>query len=200
MLKFILKKKSDGSQLEVASFNEMAEGDAWVARITASGKYGRNDISLLEVDLESHGLLPEQAASSEVSTTPKLDAEGNPVMDQQEPPQPVMQTLYHFAREWEVEIIDVTLENAHQNKIQSRAAIRTKCLMLIDEIASINKDSGATDVTMDTIFMTPSFQGICLALLTGAPGTAKRLMIANGPSLYPQATVDLFVAKLAELE
>ncbi len=111
MLKFILKKKSDGSPLEVGSFNEMAEGDAWVARITGPGTYGRNeDISVLESDLEAEGLLAENATTSEVSDQPKLDGEGNPVMDNQDPPQPVMQMLYHFAREWEVEVVDITQE------------------------------------------------------------------------------------------
>lgn len=176
-LKFKIKQK-DNSISHEAIFNSMLEGDSWVAQNALA--FGRPDLSLKENDLAKYGFTPEQAASTET------DIDGLP--------------LYHFPKEWSVEIVDITLEDTQKNKVQDRASVRAKCLALVDEIASINKDSGATDVTMDTIFMTPSFQGICLALLTGAPGTAKRLMITNGPSLYPQATVDLFVSKLAELE
>lgn len=176
-LKFKIKQK-DNSISHEGVFDSMVEGDAWLAQNALA--FGRPDLSLKENELAKYGFTPEQAASTETGI------DGLP--------------LYHFPKEWSVEIVDITADDIQQNKVKSRAEVRFACLKLVDEIASINKDSGATDVTMDTIFMTPSFQGICLALLTGAPGTAKRLMIANGPSLYPQATVDLFVAKLAELE
>jgi hypothetical protein len=196
MLKFILKKKSDGSTLEVGSFNEMAEGDAWVARITGPGTYGRNqDISVFESDLEAEGLLAANATSSEVSDQPKLDGEGNPVMDNQEPPQPVMQVLYHFAREWEVEVVDITQELVQQSKVQDRSKARQFCLSIVDEIAAINKDLNDPQL-MATIFSTATFQGIILALLTGGTATARALMVQHGPSLYPQATVDSLVAKM----
>lgn len=176
-LKFKIKQK-DNSYSHEAVFASMAEGDSWVAQNTLA--FGRPDLSLSELELARHGLTAEQAASTETSPS------GEPI--------------YNFPKEWSVEIVDITADDIQQGKVKSRSEVRFACLKLIDEIASINKDSSATEATMDAIFMTPSFQGICLALLTGAPGTAKRLMIANGPSLYPQATVDLFVAKLAELE
>lgn len=196
MLKFILKKKSDGSQLEVGSFNEMSEGDAWVARITGPGTYGRNeDISVLESELEAQGLAAEDATTSEVSTEPKLDEQGQPVMDSQEPPQPVMQVLYHFAKEWEVEVVDITQDLVKQAKVQDRSKARQFCLSIVDEIAAINKDLNDPQL-MSTIFSTATFQGIILALLTGGTATARALMAQHGPSLYPQSTVDSLVAKM----
>lgn len=196
MLKFILKKHSDNSQLEVGSFATMQEGDAWVARITGPGTCGRNqDISVLESELAEQGLDAEDAASSEVSDQPKLDEQGNPVMDSQEPPQPVMQLLYHFPREWDVEVVDITQELVQQGKIQDRTQARQFCLSIVDEIAAINKDLNDPQL-MATIFSTASFQGIILALLTGGTATARSLMVTHGPSLYPQATVDSLVAKM----
>lgn len=218
MLKFILKKKNDGSILEVGSFATIAEGDAWVARITGPGTYGRNqDVSVLESDLETEGLLAADAASSEVSTEPKLDEQGTPITTPQNQPRldeqgqpvldeqgqpivdvvqiPVMQVLYHFAKEWEVEVTDITQELVKQGKIQDRSKARQFCLSIIDEIAAINKDLN-DPALMATIFSTANFQAIILALLTGGTATARALMVAHGPSLYPQATVDSLVAKM----
>lgn len=194
MLKFILKKHSDNSQLEVGSFATMEEGDSWVARITGPGTYGRNqDISVLESDLAAQGLLPEQATTSEVSDQPKLDEQGQPVLDENQ--QPVMQMLYHFAREWDVEVVDVTQEIVKQEKIKDRSEARQFCLSIIDEVASINKDLNDPQL-MSTIFSTASYQGIILALLTGATATARALMVQHGPTLYSQQTVDQLVAKM----
>jgi hypothetical protein len=200
MLKFILKKKSDGSQLEIASFAEMFQGDEWVARITGPGTYGRNeDVSVLESDLVARGLAPEQATTSEVSDEPKLDDEGAPIMDSQEPPQPVMQMLYHFAKEWEVEVVDITAELEQAGKVQDRSESRQKCLAVIDFIAAYNKDS-ATPEQMSAIFSNPAFVGIVLALLTGGPRTAEALVSQHGPSLYPQPMVDKVLAMLGAIE
>lgn len=196
MLKFILKKHSDNSQLEVGSFATMQEGDAWVARITGPGTYGRNqDISVLESELAEQGLAAEDAASSEVSDQPKLDEQGNPVMDSQEPPQPVMQLLYHFPREWDVEVIDITQELVQQGKVQDRAKARQFCLGMIDEIAAINEDLNDPQL-MSSILSSPNFTAIILMLLTGGVKTARALMAQHGPGLYQQATVDGFVAKM----
>ncbi len=196
MLKFILKKHSDNSQLEVGSFSTMEEGDAWVARITGPGTYGRNqDISVLESELAAQGLQAQDAASSEVSAEPKLDEQGQPVMDSQEPPQPVMQTLYHFAREWEVEVVDITQELIQQGKVQDRTKDRIFCLGIIDEIAAINEDLNDPQL-MAAIVSNANFVAIILMLLTGGLKTARALMVVHGPSLYPQATVDAFVAKM----
>jgi hypothetical protein len=198
MLKFILKKHSDNSQLEVGSFASMEEGDAWVARITGPGTYGRNhDVSYLESELALHGLAPEQAASSEVSDQPKLDEQGQPVLDESQ--QPVMQMLYHFAREWDVEIVDITAELEEQHAVEDRSATRQSCLKVIDFIAAYNKEN-ATPEQMGQIFSNSAFVGIVLALLTGAPKTAKDLVIAHGASMYPQPMVDKVVAMLAALE
>lgn len=220
MLKFILKKHSDGSQLEVGSFATTEEGDAWVARITAPGTYGRNvDVSYLETELADNGLAPEQAVSSEVSTQPKLDEQGNPVMTEPQPildeqgnpvldeqgqptmtqPEPVMQMLYHFAREWDVEVVDISADLQEAVEVDDRGHVRAGCLKIIDFIAAYNK-ANATPEQMGQIFSNPNFVGIVLALLTGAPTTAKALVVANGASMYPQEIVDKVVAMLAALE
>ncbi len=65
----------------------------------------------------------------------------------------------------------------------------------MDEIAAINKDLNDPQL-MSTIFSTATFQAIILALLTGGTATARALMVAHGPSLYPQATVNSLVAKM----
>lgn len=199
MLKFILKKKLDGSILEIGSFPSMLEGDEWVARITGPGTYGHGDISVLESNLASQGLLADDSTSSEVSDEPKVDSEGAPIMDSQEPPQPVMQMLYHFAKVWEVEVVDITAELATQEKVQDRSESRQKCLAVVDFIASYNKDE-ATPQQMGAIFSNAAFVGIVLALLTGAPRTAEALVSQHGPSLYPQPMVDKVLAMLGSID
>lgn len=176
-LKFSIKQK-DNSISHESVFGSMAEGDSWVAKNAMA--FGRPDLSLKESELAKWGLLPEQAASTETGQ------DGEPI--------------YHFPKEWSVEILDITAQDEHEKKIMSRAEIRFECVKLVDEIASLDQDTGASDETMDVIFTTPAFRGICLALLCGAPNAARRLMQAHGPSLYPQAIVDAFVAKLQALE
>lgn len=176
-LKFNIKQK-DNSISHEGVFGSMAEGDSWVAKNALA--FGRPDLSLKESELAKYGLTPDQAASTESGE------DGVPV--------------YHFPKEWTLEIVDLTAQDEHEKKVMSRSEIRFECLKLVDEIAALNQDTGASDETMDAIFTTPVFQGICLALLSGAPKAAKRLMQAHGPSLYPQEIVDGFVAKLGALE
>jgi hypothetical protein len=178
MLKFILKKKSDGSQLEVASFATTGEGDAWVARITGPGTYGHGDLSLKIDELAGYGLTQEQATSSQ-------EIEG--------------ETIYFFAKEWEVEVVDITADVEQAAKVQDRSESRQKCLAVVDFIASYNKDE-ATPQQMSAIFSNAAFVGIVLALLTGAPRTAEALVSQHGPSLYPQVMVDKVLAMLGAIE
>ncbi len=186
-LKFQIKKNNQVTHENVV--DSMEAGDAWVAQ--NASVFGRGDLSLELDQLASYGFTPEQAAST--SEEPVLDGAGQPVLDENQ--QPVTKTIYHFPKEWSVEVLDVTAELEQQAKVQDRSKARTFCLGVIDEIAAINKDLNDPQL-MSTIFSTASYQGIILALLTGATATARALMAQHGPSLYPQATVDSLVAKM----
>lgn len=156
MLKYTAKKISDGSFISSVEVADIHIGEKWVAQESGLGKFGRNDLSLRESELASHGLTAEQATSVEtVDESP----------------------MYHFAKEWEIEIKDLAV-------IEKRALVRLECLKVIDAIASINDSSNAPDTTMDAIFSSPTYIAIILALVTGAPKTAKRLILASGTALY----------------
>jgi hypothetical protein len=101
-----------------------------------------------------------------------------------------------YATDYTFVFSDVTAEVDHAKKVYSRESVRVKCLELIDEIAALNLE---LQINPATVFSNSAFQGICLALLTGAPQTASQLIVQNGPSIYPQSVVDEFVAKLAAM-
>lgn len=90
---------------------------------------------------------------------------------------------------------DVTAEVAQAAKVSKAKEKRAFCLEMIDMIAAYN-DENASSQQMSVIFSNPSFVGCVLALLTGAPKTAKEIMIAHGAEVYPQALVDQFVGKI----
>lgn len=170
-LKFQIKKNNQITHQGI--FETMEAGDAWVVQNAAA--FGRPDLSLPLSGLQQFGLLPEQAAST------SEDSE--------------LGTIYHFPKEWSVEIADVTAEETQKEKVKDRSVARAFCLSIVDEIAAINKDLNDPQL-MATIFSTANFQAIILALLTGGTATARSLMVTHGPSLYPQATVDSLVAKM----
>lgn len=178
-LKFQIKKADQVTHENIV--DSMEAGDAWVAQNAHA--FGRGDLSLYADQLATHELTAEQAAST--SEEPGTDAEGNPTT----------RTVYHFPKEWSVEVLDITAEVVQEVKVQDRTKAREFCLSIIDEIAAINKDLNDPQL-MATIFSTPAFQSIILALLTGGTATAKALMVAHGASLYPQQTVDSLVAKM----
>lgn len=186
-LKFQIKKNNQVTHENVA--DSMEAGDAWVAANQQS--FGRGDLSLSLELLPQYGLTPEQAAST--SEEPMLDTQGQPVLDENQ--NPILQTIYHFPKEWSVEVVDITADAAQETKVESRTAARQFCLSVINEIAAINKDMNDPQL-MATIFSTASFQGIILALLTGATATARALMAQHGPSLYSQGVVDGLIAKM----
>lgn len=173
-LKFQIKKNNQVTHEGL--FSSMQEGDAWVAQNAPA--FGRPDLSLKLQELEAYGFTVEQAASTSVET----------IGDQET-------TLYHFPKDWAVEVVDVTAEETQKEKVKDRSVARQFCLSIVDEIAAINKDLNDPQL-MATIFSTAAFQAIILALLTGGTATARSLMVTHGPSLYPQATVDSLVAKM----
>jgi hypothetical protein len=174
--------------LETSNFPSLAEGDAWIAPLVASGNYGRGDLSLKIDELAGHGLTAEQADS--VTDEPIPDGEEGA---------PGTYPLYHFGKEWEVEVIDITADVEQAAKVEDRTESRSKCLKIVDFIASYNKDE-ATPEQMSAIFSNAAFVGIVLALLTGAPRTAEALVSQHGPSLYPQVMVDKVLAMLGTIE
>jgi len=184
MLKYILRKISDHSVQTSSLAANTGEGDAWVATRVANGEFGRGDLSLKAAELAAHGLTAEQATST--SQEPVLDENGQPVLDENQ--QPVTETIYHFAKEWEVVIED-------ESRIKDRTKAREFCLLMIDEIAAINEELNDPQV-MAGILGSQNFIAIILMLLTGGVKTARGLMAQHGPSLYPQETVDAFVAKM----
>lgn len=196
MLKFILKKKNDGSILEVGTFENVSDGEQWIERITLSGKYGlNNNIWVLEDELSSHNLKKEDASFVGVSDSPKLDKQGNLIKDENS--KVLLQNVYHFEKAWEVEIVDITNELTKESKIKDRSQIRQNCLRIIDMIATFNEL--APSEKMSQIFGTPQMMGITLALLTGAPKTAKSGILALGPSLYSAEQVAEIVAELDKI-
>lgn len=156
MLKYIVKKKSDGSVISSMTVPDIHVGETWVAQESGKGSFGRNDLTIPESELESHNLTAEEATS--VETVDEVP-------------------MYNFAKVWEVEIKDLSVA-------ENRSAIRSECLKVIDYIAGLNDASNASDATMDAIFSSPTYIAIILALVTGAPKTAKRLIMASGTALY----------------
>jgi hypothetical protein len=92
-----------------------------------------------------------------------------------------------------VEQTDITAAFAHEQAVMSRREEREFCLSILDEIAAYNKEM---DIEPSVLFANPSFQAIAMALLTGAPKTARAVIAAAGPSVYPQSKVDEIVAMI----
>lgn len=93
---------------------------------------------------------------------------------------------------------DITVADNAKQKVLSAKEKRELCLDLIDQIAAYNEDNASPE-QMGAIFSNTNMVGIVLALLTGAPKTAKAAMIAHGAELYPQEVVDAYVAKLTAI-
>lgn len=172
-LKFKIIKNGTVAFSNVVGSNE--EGEAWVAQNGPS--FGIPDRIFTLEQLLAEGLTVEQATSQSQQTT--LEGEV---------------TVYHFPKDWAVEVEDITLTEQHQTKKLSKKEIRLACTDLFDEISITNET--ANDATMDAIFMNPSFMAIVGALVTGAPRTAKRYVLSLGPSLYPNDKVTDIVNKL----
>lgn len=101
---------------------------------------------------------------------------------------------------WTVTYEDKSEDETERLEIQDRKEAREFCLWVIDVIAAYNKKY-TDDAQMGVIFSTPQFQGIILALLTGATKTARNLIAQVGPSLYPGPFVAKVLAAMdAQLE
>ncbi len=188
MLKYIIKNKQNQ---EIAS-NEAANtqvGDIWVEEQFNIGRFGQGDRSFTLEELQAVGLTEQDAASTSVEQRP------DPNSADPQNPDMIDVTIYHVAKEYSVEVIDVSAEKLKEQKAEARFKARAFCLSIIDDIAAINKDLNDPQL-MTTIFSTASYQGIILALLTGATATARALMAQAGPALYSQGTVDELVAKM----
>jgi len=106
----------------------------------------------------------------------------------------ILATEAAFPEGYTVEEADVTAVIEKTLAVDNRSKIREKCLKVIDLVAVYNES--ATPETMATIFSSPAFVGITLALLTGAPNTAKAAIIANGAGLYSAEQVSEIVGQL----
>lgn len=162
---------------------------------------GQECYDISGVDLDTHDLVDSPVLDDQGQPTyvqvPVLDGEGNPVLDGEGNPT-YQNGDQIFEKVFELNPTKAAAKAAAQAqvaKVQDRSEARLFCLSIIDEIAAINKDLNDPQL-MAAIFSTPSFQGIILALLTGGTATARGLMVAHGPALYPQATVDSLVAKM----
>lgn len=96
-------------------------------------------------------------------------------------------------------ITDLTAQDEQEKKVLTRAQVRLACLDIIDQIAAVNQDGAASDDQMDAFYTNPQTVEIILALLAGSPKAASRVIAKVGPSFYPQAVVDQFVAQLQAL-
>ncbi len=153
------------------------------------------------VDLETHDLVD----------APLLDGQGQPMFEQipvlDENQQPVLdengQPTYSQGPQIMQKVFQLNAQKAaakaavqaQVQKVRNRTDDRIFCLGIIDEIAAINEDLNDPQL-MAAIVSNANFVAIILMLLTGGLKTARALMVAHGPSLYPQATVDAFVAKM----
>lgn len=173
-LKFKIIK--NGNEAFSNTVSSQAEGDAWVAQNGAS--FGIPDRAFSLEQLLAEGLTVEQAASQSQETP----MQGEPY------------TLYHFPKDWSVQVEDVTAQAEHQTKKATKKETRLACLELFDDVAIENET--ADNALMDAIFLNPSFIAIIGALVSGAPKTAKRYVQSLGPSLYSEAKVAEIVAKL----
>lgn len=187
MLKYIVKNKQNQEIANTEVANTQV-GDAWVEEQFNLGRFGLGDRSLTLEQLQAAGLSEQDATSTSVEQRPDPNA---PL----ENPQMIDVTIYHFAKEYSVEVIDVSAEKLKEQKAEARFKARAFCLSIIDDIAAINKDLNDPQL-MATIFSTANYQAIILALLTGATATARALMAQHGPALYSQGTVDELVAKM----
>lgn len=157
-------------------------GDLWVAQNQAS--FGKGDRHFTAAELAQHGLVAEDAASSE--EVPNLSGEGT-------------HAVYFFPKDWSVETQDVTAALEESEEIEDRSKVRGECGRVIDMIAQYNKRNVTREQLLG-IIGNPSYLPIIVCLLTGAPGSAKDLIVASGTQLYPQPFIDKIVAKLAALE
>lgn len=188
MFRFIIKNKQN-QEVARNEVSSMELGDAWVIEQFNFGRFGAGDRSLTLEEAQALGLDIQEAASTSVEQRPDPQSP--------DPQNPIMLdvTIYHFSKEYSVEVLDISAEKIAEQKKEARFKARAFCESIVDEIAAINKDLNDPQL-MATIFSTASFQAIILALLTGGTATARALMVAHGPSLYPQATVDSLVAKM----
>lgn len=132
------------------------------------------------VDLDTHDLVD----------APVLDEQGNPVLDGEG--NPLMQKVFQLNQ---AKADAKAAAQAQVAKVRDRTDDRIFCLGIIDEIAAINEDLNDPQL-MQAILSSPNFTAIILMLLTGGLKTARALMFAHGPSIYPQNTVNAFVAKM----
>lgn len=102
---------------------------------------------------------------------------------------------YGEVHERDLAKFDRTEQVEKQIEIQGRRDAREFCLLIIDMIAAFNKKN-ASDSQMQATFSTPQYQGIILALLTGATKTARGLIALVGPSIYPAPFVAEILAKM----
>lgn len=98
--------------------------------------------------------------------------------------------------EYTYEIIDITNEYQKELDIEKRKETREKCLRILDEIAAYNM---TVNQELQSIFSSPTFVQIILALSTGAPKSAAYGIRAVGPQVYPQAMVDDIATRLEAL-
>lgn len=157
------------------------------------------------VDLDTHDLVDQQFpildghGNQMYAQVPAVDQQGNPILDVNGNPTFTQGDALFETRK--VFVVNATKFAAkqqmiqNQQKVSDRSKARGFCLGIIDEIAVINKES-ADPQLMSSLVSNPNFIAIILMLLTGGTATARALMVAHGPSLYPQATVDALVAKM----
>lgn len=94
----------------------------------------------------------------------------------------------------EYQIRDLTGIVQKQTAVLSRTEVRKKCLLVLDLIAYYNEEAPVE--TMTAIFSNPSLIAITMALLTGAPKTAKAAILLNGSGLYSAEQVTEIVGQL----
>jgi hypothetical protein len=179
-MKTKLKIIKNGVEIYGKIIESMPEGDAYIQ--ANKHLFGQDDMSLTLEEVGARGLLPENATTTSEE----------PIMV--DGVQQGTRTMYHYAKDWSVEYEDVTEKLQKETGVSKRSSVRTKCLAVIDLIAHYNEQ--ADPATMGTIFSSPAMVGITLALLTGAPKTAKDAILLHGSTLYSSDKVAEIVGQL----
>lgn len=176
MIKVDVKKA--GVLTHSSQFATQDEVDAWISEQQQISAFGKNERGVIETELSAQNENPDQA-SSVTGEAPNR--------------------MYHFAAEYTIEQSDVTAAVQAKADVLSRSQVRIGCELVVDHIADYNKKH-LDQAAMNTLFSQSWFGEVALALLLGAPTTAQALIVAHGPSVYPQDAVDEIAALLEPLK
>lgn len=190
MIKFTIKNRQSSAVLAEIQVADEAAGLQYIA--SHPGLFGKEDRWVSQHELDQLGI--DSSGSVASRTVVDQAAVGNPGDLDYQAEQSHQE--FHFLSDYIYESADVSAAVSHEQGLAARQEKKAFCDGILNEIGLLNEQSHASTATMDAFFANENAKQVMLALLTGSPESASRMMKAHGTDFYPQATVDAFTAKI----